>query len=144
MDLSRNDIIHLSRERLFGLFSLSTLNLSRNHLGSLDAFPDDLKELAVLDVSHNRIRSVPRDSLGALQGLLRLDLRGNLLSALFPEVLRPLASLRAIDLAENKFESLPLNELEDVQDSLESVKFDGRTIVAAIILIWLRAPKCGN
>ena len=54
--MSRNDIIHLTRNRLFGLFSLKTLNLSRNHLGSLDAFPDDLFELAVLDVSHNRLR----------------------------------------------------------------------------------------
>ena len=58
--MGRNDIIHLSRERLFGLFSLRTLNLSRNHLGSLDAFPEDLMELAVLDVSHNRLRESNR------------------------------------------------------------------------------------
>ena len=126
LDLGRNDIIHLSRERLFGLFSLRTLNLSRNHLGSLDAFPDDLAELAVLDVSHNRLRSVSRDSLRALSGLARLDLRGNQLAALFPEVLRPLASLRGLDLSGNLFESLPLFELEHVEGTLESVKFEGR------------------
>ena len=36
------------------------------------------------------------------------------MSSFFPEVLRPLASLRAIDLGRNRFESMPLTELSDV------------------------------
>ena len=71
-------------------------------------------------------RSVSRDSLKALSSLARLDLRGNQLTALFPEVLRPLASLRALDFSGNLFESLPLLELEHVEGTLESVKFEGR------------------
>ena len=126
LDLSTNDIIHLSRERLFGLFSLRTLNLSRNHLGSLDAFPQDLSSLAILDVSHNRLRNIARDSLKHLTGLIRLDLRGNLLSVLFSEVLTPLRSVRAIDLSRNQFSSMPLDELEAVEDSLENINFEGR------------------
>lgn len=68
-----------------------------------------------------------RDSLKALVSLARLDLRGNQLTTLFPEVLRPLASLRALDFSGNLFESLPLLELEHVEGTLESVKFEGRT-----------------
>ena len=127
LDLSRNDVIHLSRERLFGLFALRTLNLSRNHLGSLDAFPADLSMLAILDVSYNRLRSVSRDSLKHLSALVRLDLKGNLLASLFPEVLRPLASIRAIDLGDNQFTALPLQQITDVEDSIEQVNFEGRT-----------------
>ena len=75
---------------------------------------------------HRRRRSVSRASLTALSSLARFDLRGNQLATLFPEVLRPLASLRAIDLSGNRFESLPLLELEHVEGTLESVSFEGR------------------
>lgn len=77
--------------------------------------------------NHKLCRSVSRDSLKALAGLARLDLRGNQLATLFPEVLRPLASLRELDFSGNHFESLPLLELEHVEGTLESVKFEGRT-----------------
>jgi Leucine-rich repeat (LRR) protein len=70
LDLSWNQIMHLSRERLVGLTVLKTLNLSHNLIGSLDAFPPDLQSLLVLDVSHNRLRSIARDSLTHLQNLV--------------------------------------------------------------------------
>ena len=41
-------------------------------------------------------------------------------------MLKPLASLRALDLSRNRFESLPLLELEHVEGTLESVRFEGR------------------
>lgn len=131
LDLSRNDIIHLSRERLFGLFQLKTLNLSRNHLGSLDAFPTDLATLAILDVSFNRLRNVARDSLKHLTGLIQLDLRGNLLTALFPEVFHSLRSIKAIDLRWNQLRVLPLEELVSAEDSLESINFEGNPLVCS-------------
>ena len=125
--------MHLSRERLVGLTSLKTLNLSRNLIGSLDAFPPDLKSLLVLDVSHNRLRSVARDSLTHLPNLIRLDLRGNLLSELMPEVLLPLKKVRALDLGSNQFSTLPLDAVSAVEDTLESVNLEGRTIFVIII-----------
>ena len=57
------------------LTSLQRLNLTRNHLTSLDLFPADMSELVLLDVSHNRIRSLARDSMTHLTRLVRLDLR---------------------------------------------------------------------
>jgi len=126
LDLSWNQIMHLSRERLIGLTSLKTLNLSHNLLGSLDAFPPDLQPLLVLDVSHNRLRSIARDSLTNLPNLVRLDLRGNLLSELMPEVLMPLKKVRAVDLASNQFSTLPLEGISAVEDTLESVHLEGK------------------
>ena len=124
--MSRNEIIHLSRERFIGLGSLKWLNLTRNHLVSLDVFPGDLKSLMVLDVSHNRIRSLVRNSLTHLVNLVRLDLRGNLLSEIRPEVLHPMPSLKALELADNSFSVLPLDGIQAIEDTLESVSFEGR------------------
>jgi Leucine-rich repeat (LRR) protein len=132
LDLSRNDIIHLSRERLFGMFALRSLNLSRNHLGSMDVFPPDLSKLTILDVSFNRLRNLARDSLRHLTALVRLDLRGNLLSSIFAELLQPLVSIRAIDLADNQFTALPLAEISHVEDSIESIRFQGRHCTAIL------------
>ena len=137
LDLSWNQIMHLSRERLVGLTGLKTLNLSHNLLGSLDAFPPDLQTLLVLDVSHNRLRSVARDSLSHLQNLVRLDLRGNLLSELMPEVLLPLKKVRAVDLSSNQFSTLPLDGISAVEDTLESLHLEGRKIKITLITCFV-------
>jgi hypothetical protein len=111
---------------------LKTLNLSHNLVGSLDAFPPDLQSLLVLDVSHNRLRNIARDSLTHLQNLIRIDLRGNLLSELMPEVLLPLKKVRALDLASNQFSTLPLEGISSVEDTLESVHLEGKTLFFTI------------
>lgn len=132
LDLSRNQIIHLSRERFIGLESLKWLNLTRNQLVSLDVFPYDLNGLMVLDVSHNRIRALARDSLTHLTNLVRLNLRGNLLSEIRPEVLHPMPSLKALELADNSFSVLPLDGIQAIEDTLESVTFEGRQTTAVV------------
>ena len=124
--------IFVSRERFIGLESLKWLNLTRNQLVSLDVFPYDLNGLMVLDVSHNRIRALARDSLTHLTNLVRLNLRGNLLSEIRPEVLHPMPSLKALELADNSFSVLPLDGIQAIEDTLESVSFEGRQTTAVV------------
>ena len=126
LNLEQNEIIHLSRERFMGLTSLQRLNLSQNHLVSLDLFPQDMSKLVILDVSHNRIRSLARDSMTHLTRLVRLDLRGNLLSEIMPEVLHPMPAIKALDLADNSFSVLPLDGIQAIEATLESVSFEGK------------------
>ena len=35
--------------------------------------------------------------------------------------------MKAVDLAENSFPELPLSELETIQETVESIRFEGRT-----------------
>jgi len=126
LDLSHNEILHLSRERLIGLTNLKLLNLSYNQIGSLDAFPSDLQNLLIMDISNNLLRSIPRDSLNTLQNLVKLDLRGNLLTELLPEVLLPLRKVRAVDLANNQFTNLPIEGVTSVEDTLEILNLEGK------------------
>ena len=93
---------------------------------SLDVFPGDLKSLVVLDVSHNRIRHLVRDSMTHLTNLVRLDLKGNLLSEIVPGVLYPMPSIKALELADNSFSVLPLDGIQAIEDTLESVSFEGK------------------
>ena len=147
LDLSSNQIIHLSRERFIGLTSLQRLNLTRNHLTSLDLFPADMSELVLLDVSHNRIRSLTRDSMTHLTRLVRLDLRGNLLSEIMPEVLHPMPSIKALDLADNSFSVLPLDGIQAIEATLESVSFEGKpntnSFFTSFDVIWVRGFPTG-
>ena len=105
---------------------VSCLNLSRNFLGSLDAFPSDMRQLLVLDVSYNRIRSISRDTLRHLTKLVRLDLKGNLLSQVMPEVLRPLEAIKALDLAHNAFSVLPLDSIRAIEYTLQTINLEGK------------------
>lgn len=126
LDLSQCHIMQLTRERFVGMSALRTLNLSHNHLATLDSFPRDLGSLVILDLSFNSIHHLSRDSLKYLSNLVRLDLRGNRLTQLLPEVLTPLHSIRAMDFTANSFTELPLEEIASVEGTMESINFEGR------------------
>ena len=110
-------------------------NLSYNALGSLDVFPIEMQQLLVLDLSHNRIRSIARDTLRHLTKLVRLDLRDNLLDQIMPDVLRPLESIKALGLAHNSFSSLPVDSIKAVEYTLEKLDLEGRKYQSFIIII---------
>ena len=126
LDLSRNKVIHLSRERFIGMKSLKMFNLSYNVLGSLDVFPIEMQQLIVLDLSHNRIRSISRDTLRHLTNLVKLDLKDNLLGQILPEVLRPLESIKALNFAHNTFSTLPLDSIKAVEYTLTTINLEGK------------------
>ena len=92
-----------------------------------DQFPADLSGLVVLDASHNRIKDIPSQSFKHLSSLVRLDLKGNLLDVIASDVFKPLASsLKALDLSSNVFSALPLEAIRAVDNSLETVRLEGK------------------
>ena len=107
--------------------NLKMFNLSYNVLGSLDVFPIEMQQLLVLDLSHNQIRSISRDTLRHLTKLIRLDLRDNLLDQIMPEVLRPLESIKALSFAHNSFSSLPVDSIKAVEYTLQNIDLEGKT-----------------
>ena len=126
--IKNNNIMHLEGEHLVGLVACRTLNLSRNYLGTTaDTFPADLRNLLVLDASHNRIKDIPAHSFKHLTRLVRLDLKGNLLNVISPDVFRSMASLKALDLEDNAFSALPLEAIRVVDNTLETIRLEGKT-----------------
>ena len=65
-------------------------------------------------------------TVGALASLTGLDLRGNLLETIHPDVFRSTPGLKALDLANNAFKALPLEAVRAVDNSLESIRLEGR------------------
>ena len=62
-----------------------------------------------------------------MSSLVRLDLKGNLLDVIASDVFKPLASsLKALDLSSNVFSALPLEAIRAVDNSLETVRLEGK------------------
>lgn len=80
--------------------SLTTLDLSFNHLSGLPAALNGLLNLIFLNLSHNRIESIY--GIDGLPGLNNLVLDDNLLTEL-PESICVLVKLRKVSLARNRF-----------------------------------------
>ena len=111
-----------------------------------DQFPADLSGLVVLDASHNRIKDIPSQSFKHLSSLVRLDLKGNLLDVIASDVFKPLASsLKALDLSSNVFSALPLEAIRAVDNSLETVRLEGKqTFLSLKFIELLKTLQCRN
>ncbi|XP_046399914.1 uncharacterized protein LOC124166423 [Ischnura elegans] len=121
LDLGLNELEVLPGDRLRGLKSLRTLNLTHNRLKTLDPFPEDLKAMQILDLSFNQLTRVPQDTFRHLRALSALHLAGNWISSLASECLRPLKNLRTLDLSRNYLESIPVATLRPVEAQLHSL-----------------------
>ena len=87
------------------LFSLVELRLDNNGIEALPANDfGNLTELQVLQLEHNRLRSVPH-SIGRLQKMVRLHLSQNQLTEL-PESLGALSKLETLEIRENQLQNL--------------------------------------
>ncbi|XP_074047385.1 serine/threonine-protein kinase 11-interacting protein [Macrotis lagotis] len=114
-DFSYNSLTALDRS-LHLLSALQILNLSHNQVRDCEDFLTALSELWYLDVSYNRLQSVPM--LGASGAVLRrVVLRGNELRTLAG--LDQLRSLQHLDVAYNLLEQhrelMPLRMLTELQ-----------------------------
>ena len=84
---------------------------------NLDNIPPDLPpDTAVLLLSSNRIRHVPRDAFAALRRLRELDLSHNALEGVEAGAFKGVAdSLRALDLSDNRLSALPKDAFASVR-----------------------------
>lgn len=99
LDLSNQGLVKIPSS-VFSQTSLEQLNVSRNQLtGAIQSQVGQLKNLKVLDVSHNAMTGVPAE-IGQLQKLEILDLSYNQLTGL-PNELGNLKNLKTLDLRGN-------------------------------------------
>ncbi|VCW77638.1 unnamed protein product, partial [Gulo gulo] len=111
---------------------LENLDVSHNKLKSLPLLGQALPALAILDVSFNELTSLSPGALSGLGGLRELYLRGNKLKTVPPGLLRPVPQLEKLSLADNKLNELPLGLLDGL-GHLDTLYLQGN---------WLRSvPK---
>ncbi|XP_025720211.2 platelet glycoprotein Ib alpha chain [Callorhinus ursinus] len=111
---------------------LETLDVSHNKLKSLPLLGQALPALTTLDASYNELTALSPGALNGLSRLHELYLRGNKLRTLPPGLLRPVAQLRKLNLADNKLNELPPGLLDGLGE-LDTLYLQGN---------WLRTiPK---
>lgn len=115
------------------LQSLTSLNLSRNQLGSLPACLCSLP-LRVLNASNNKLVNLP-EAIGQLRGLMELDISCNEVTAL-PRHISRLRALRELNVRRNLLCVLP----DDLCD-LPLVKFDFSCNKVSTIPVCYRKMK---
>ena len=125
LDLSGTLLIRIPSQSLLGLSSLRTFNLSRNRLSLLDIFPSDLLQLKILDMSFNDIRALEAKVFHYLVNLVKLNLRGNKISQVSPDVFLAEQPLKGLDLRSNRMERLPYEAIDTFENSLQALHFEG-------------------
>ncbi|XP_013395877.1 toll-like receptor 6 [Lingula anatina] len=115
LDLSQNGL-HFPPKNFFNHFpSLTYLNLSNNDLGSLisngglSSFKTP--NLETLDLSQNKIRTIPKDFFASLVALKKLKLSGNRLATVSFSLIN-LVSVEYIDLSVNQLSAFSSKELD--------------------------------
>lgn len=92
-----------------------------SHL-SLASIPPDLpKNITDLDVSHNRLRGIPPESVRPYPGLLRLSASYNTIAKLDGRLCEALPRLRALDVAHNQLLRLKEEDLSPCSGLTELV-----------------------
>ncbi|KZC06348.1 PREDICTED: insulin-like growth factor-binding protein complex acid labile subunit [Dufourea novaeangliae] len=110
LNVSRNRISEIAEDTFVDNKDLELLDLSVNKIAKLPSklFNALLKNLLELRISHNSLTSIP--NLCSLQHLRRLDLRGNLISAIFREnFCRHMTHLKTLILADNHITNVDAN-----------------------------------
>ncbi|MBA0614562.1 hypothetical protein Godav_014846, partial [Gossypium davidsonii] len=108
IDLSGHGLIGSITPQIGALSKLRYLNLSLNSLtGELPSSIGNLTQLAVLDVSHNYIHSIPL-AIQKMENLVSLNFSMNSLSGKLPSSIGNLTQLAVLDVSHNYIHSIPL------------------------------------
>lgn len=140
LDLSDNNIWSTKTETFCWLYSLKTLNLSRNHLQNIKTvgFSDSLREqnlsvrscnlvLETLDLSYNDLIVVTDNGLSKLRSLSRIFLQHNAISSLEVGAFGGLLSLQVLNLSSNFIDTIPPDLFSDTK-SLKEIMLSNNTI----------------
>lgn len=125
LDLSINELQLLPKERLQGLKSLRSLNVSHNNLGTLEEFTSELVFLKVLDVSFNQLDHIGKGIFRHLIGLNELYLMGNRMRQIASDAFKQLHSLHVLDIRKNYFEKIPLDALSPLEAHIKTMRVEG-------------------
>nr|XP_033325595.1 podocan isoform X2 [Megalopta genalis] len=108
VDLSNNLLNEIPADLLYDK-RVEIFNVAGNNLTTLSTI--HASELRQLDVSHNKIRVIPKDGLIGVPLLEQLTLRSNEIRSIHPSAFADLEMLIYIDLSNNKLTSLKESHL---------------------------------
>ncbi|XP_013394839.1 toll-like receptor 2 [Lingula anatina] len=118
LDFSYNGVNFLSKKFFDNFISLKYLYLKENNLGPLIAtrglHPMQLPHLEILDLSVNKISTIPKDFFGYLVSLKRLDISDNRISKL-TFTMTNLLSIEYIDISTNQLTDFSRSELDYIR-----------------------------
>ena len=76
-------------------------------------------------MSFNEIRTLEPKVFHHLENLAKLNLRGNKISQVSPDVFLGEQPVKGLDLRENRLEKLPYEALDIIENSLEALHVEG-------------------
>ncbi|CAH2210301.1 toll-like receptor 6 [Pararge aegeria] len=128
LDLSDNNIWSTKTDTFCSLYSLKTLNMTRNHLQNIKTigFSDSAREqnlsvkscnlvLEALDMSYNDLIVITENSLSKLRSLSKLFLQNNAISTLEGGAFEGLISLQVLNLSSNFMNTIPPDIYSDTK-----------------------------
>ena len=131
LSLQNNSLSALGPDALAGLDSLLLLNLSRNALTSAGLSERALRhlpKLVALDLSHNRLSSLPASLLAEQHGLQILNLQHNSIANIDAASFATLVNLHILLLSHNQLENLP-DSCFAALSSLNSLSLDHNQLI---------------
>lgn len=112
LDLSYNVIGVLERGAFKGLPNLYILNLSHNRITSLPmALFSRLHGMGVLDIANNNLKKIETMAFSGLLNLITLNVSHNSLESLSGATLTPLGTLKRLDVSYNRLRTLDIKSI---------------------------------
>ncbi|XP_076246206.1 uncharacterized protein LOC143186418 [Calliopsis andreniformis] len=129
LDISFNNISHLSADTFYKIPDLRHLDLRSNFIVVLDPGTFGLRHLETLNLQDNKIETLRKQSFHGLESLQQLDLSKNQISLLSTEQFRNLRNLRILNLSNNKIRSLPRDVFEGTTLEILDLSHNKFTVV---------------
>ncbi|CAH1796813.1 unnamed protein product [Owenia fusiformis] len=112
LDLSYNDLQHISPNAFTDIHQLTTLYLNDNHLDDITHIFKGLKKLQTLNCSSNQITMIGKGDMYDLRDLQFFDIGTNKLSVIEEDAFSELQKLTFLDLRENRLTTVPTDNLK--------------------------------
>ena len=109
LDLSSNKLTAIQSNDFFHWSKLEYVSLARNKIGSIEesAFEQQTATLKTLDLSHNKLKSLPAGMVARCVKLRGVDISHNVLESVSETAFQNSTQLQIIDLSYNRLRSLP-------------------------------------